>query len=173
MRSRKVLTYWLVLFLLTSLTSFAPFATQVAAAAPGSARTFCDDNAPLCTEPMEPTNYEGNYVGHDEPSVLFYSDKPGSGNSNVYRLILPKDPPTLPKQDGTGGTFNFQLHPAFWFGMAMCDNQSAPNPGGSALAGPNIPCTPDSDTNIYDGATVTAPDYIGKHPGVAYMEMQF
>jgi hypothetical protein len=42
-------------------------------------------------------------------ALLFYSNVPGSGNSNVYVLTLPKDPPNLPKQDGTGGTFNFQL----------------------------------------------------------------
>jgi hypothetical protein len=91
----------------------------------------------------------------------------------VYTLQLPDDPPTPPKQDGTGGTFNFQLHPAFWFGMAMCDDQSAPNPGGSALAGPNISCTPDSDSNIFDGTNTSHADYIGKHPGTAFMEMQF
>ncbi len=52
--------------------------------------------------------------------------RPGSGNSAIYNLTLPKDPPKLPKQNGTGGTFSFQLHPAFWFGMAMCDTQSFP-----------------------------------------------
>jgi hypothetical protein len=97
--------------------------------------------------------------------VLFYSNVPGSGNSNVYVLTLPKDPPITPRQDGTGGTFNFQLHPAFWFGMALCDSQSAPNPGQS--------CTPNSDANIFDNADPTKPDYIGKHPGTAFMEMQF
>src|SRR5690349_2873491 len=61
------------------------------------------------------------YVGHDEPSNLFYSSTPGSGNRNSYLLQLPKDPPTLPNGTDSGGTFNFQLHPAFWFGMAMCD----------------------------------------------------
>jgi hypothetical protein len=93
-------------------------------------RLRCEENAPLCTEVVNPLNYEGKYTGADEPSLLFYSNVPGSGNSNVYVLTLPKDPPILPKQDGTGGTFNFQLHPAFWFGMAMCDTQSAPNPPG-------------------------------------------
>lgn len=106
-----------------------------------------------------------NIFGHDDPSVLFYSNVPGSGNSNVYVLTLPKDPPNLPKQDGTGGTFNFQLHPAFWIGMALCDSQSAPNPG--------QPCTPNSDSNIFDSADKTAPDYIGKHPGTAFMQIQF
>jgi len=78
---------------------------------------------------------------------------------------LPKDPPTLPKQDGTGGTFNFQLHPAFWFGMAMCDTQSAPNFTTS--------CEADTDANIFDNADNTKADYIGHHPGTAFMEMQF
>ena len=145
----------------------------VAAGSISNARPLCDDNAVTCTETAYPYNYEGGYTGHDEPSLLFYSTTAGAGNSQVYRLTLPKDPPNPPTQDGNGGTFNFQLHPAFWFGMAMCDDQSAPNPGGSALAGAQIPCTANSDANIYDGTNVTDPDYIGKHPGVAFMEMQF
>src|SRR6266852_6532773 len=129
-------------------------------------------NSPLCTEVDNYHSAFGYYVGHDEPSLLFYSSTPGSGNNDLYTLDLPKDPPTTPVQDGSGGTFNFQLHPAFWFGMAMCDDQSAPNPGGS-LVGPNILCTPDSNNNIFDGSDPTAADYIGKHPGTAFMEMQF
>jgi hypothetical protein len=39
--------------------------------------------------------------------------------------------------------------------------------------GPNILCTPDSDLNIFDGTDSTASDYMGKHPGTAFMEMQF
>jgi hypothetical protein len=112
------------------------------------------------------------YVGHDEPSLLFYSNTPGSGNSNVYRLRLPKDPPLPPQQDGSGGIWNFELHPTFWLGMAMCDDQSAPNPGGSSI-GPNILCIPDSDKNIYDSPNPSKKDYIGRHPGGAFMEMQF
>ncbi len=130
-----------------------------------SPRPLCQDNATLCTETSEAYNYEGQYVGHDEPSVLFYSATAGSGNSSRYRLILPADPKTFPNQSGTAGTWNFQLHPAFWFGMAICDSQSAPNPGAA--------CTPDTDANIFDNADPTAPDFIGKHPGTAFMEMQF
>lgn len=133
----------------------------------------CDENAPFCTEVYESIGYGGAYTGHDEPSLLFYSNTAGSGNSNVYQLTLPQDPPGTPKQDGSGATFNFQLHPAFWFGMAMCDDQSAPNPGGSALAGANVACTPDSDANIFTNTTPGDPNYIGKHPGTAFMEMQF
>jgi len=127
----------------------------------------------LCAEQRENPGGSEYYVGHDEPSLLFYSNERGAGFNNVYRIRLPKDPPTLPKQDGTGGTWNFQLHPAFWFGMAMCDDQGNPNPGGSPNAGPNIPCIPDSDRNIFDSPDPAARDYIGRHPGTAFMEMQF
>lgn len=126
---------------------------------------FCASRPSLCTETLNPWNYQGQYTGHDEPSLLFYSNVPGSGNSNLYQLTLPTDPPTLPKQDGTGGTWNFQLHPAFWFGMAMCDNQSAPLPGAT--------CAPDSDSNIFNSTNPHSAKYMGKHPGTAFMEMQF
>ncbi len=130
----------------------------------------------ICADVQDPAafSYAGySYIGHDEPSLLFYSGTAGAGNSYISRLTLPTDPPNKPTQDGSGGTFNFQLHPAFWFGMTMCDDQSAPNPGGSAFAGANVPCTPNSDANIFDSGTPSAADYIGKHPGVAFMEMQF
>jgi hypothetical protein len=131
----------------------------------------CDDpTGILCTEIYDSIYYE--YIGHDEPSLLFYSNEPGSGYTGIYKLRLPKDPPTVPKQGGSGGTWNFQLHPAFWFGMAMCDDQSAPNPGGSSVS-PNILCKPDSDSNIFDNSDPAKPGYIGKHPGSAFMEMQF
>jgi hypothetical protein len=87
-------------------------------------------------------------------------------------LTLPTDPSKLPNQAGTGATWNFQLHPAFWFGMALCDDASAPNPGGSSVGG-QIPCSPDSDSNIFTGTTPGAPDYMGLTPGTAFMEMQF
>src|SRR5205814_2566492 len=105
------------------------------------------------------------YVGHDEPAALFYDNRSGAGNDNTYLLRLPKDPPRMPKQDGTGGTFNFQLHVAFWFGMAMCDTESAPEFTRT--------CAPDSDANIFDSPDPNDPHYIGKHPGGAFMEMQF
>jgi hypothetical protein len=133
----------------------------------------CDDNGPLCAEPDNPVNYEGNYIGHDEPAVVFYSNTAGSGNSSKYTLTLPTEPPTLPTQDGSGGTYTFQDRIAFWFGMALCDDQSGPNPGGSELAGPQVPCTPNSDANIYTGTDPSGPNYIGQHPGIGFLELQF
>ena len=147
------------------ICTFASPGVAAGPAASARVRASCDDNGPACTEIADPLNYENQYTGHDEPSLLFYSDQPGSGNSNLYHLTLPKDPPIRPRQDGTGGTFNFQLHPAFWFGIAMCDSQSYPEYTSS--------CTPDSNANIFDNSDPTAPDYIGHHPGAAFMEMQF
>ncbi len=135
------------------------------AASAQSAGTRCEDKSWFCADPAPEYQYEGHYIGHDEPSLLFYSNTPGSGNSYKVLLRLPKDPPRLPRQDGTGGTFNFQLHPAFWFGMAMCDTQSFPES--------TTPCTPDSDTNIFTSTDSADAKYIGKHPGTAFMEMQF
>jgi hypothetical protein len=84
----------------------------------------------------------------------------------MYHLQIPTDPKVMPNQAGTAGTWNFQLHPAFWLGMALCDNQSAPE-------FTHAPCTPNSDTNIFDGTDPAGPDYIGKHPGTAFLEVQF
>ncbi len=129
-------------------------------------RLDCDEPASLCAEPLDSIGYEGAYTGHDEPSLLFYSNAAGSGNSNLYHVQLPSDPKVLPNQSGTAGTWNFQLHPAFWLGMALCDNQSAPE-------FTHAPCAPDSDTNIFDGPNPAGADYIGKHPGTAFLEVQF
>jgi len=126
----------------------------------------CDRTTALCAEPVDAIGYGGAYTGHDEPSLLFYSNAAGSGNTNFYKLQIPSDPKVLPNQAGTAGTWNFQLHPAFWLGMALCDNQSAPEFTHAA-------CAPDSDTNIFDGTDPAAADYIGKHPGTAFLELQF
>jgi hypothetical protein len=116
--------------------------------------------SPLCTEVGDPTSVFGKntYVGHDEPSTLFYSNVPGSGNRMSYQLTLPKDPSAAnPTQRGK--SFEFQLNATFWFGMAMCATMSYPELLST--------CTPDSDTNIVD------PAISPRHPGTAFMEMQF
>jgi hypothetical protein len=98
------------------------------------------------------------YVGHDEPSLLFYSNKPGGGNRMRYHITLPREPSAAdPKRPGK--SFNFELNGALWFGMALCDTQSYPEQVKT--------CEPDSDSNIVDPAR--SPD----HPGTAFMELQF
>ncbi len=160
MRRLTWLLPWFVLLLLRCMAS-----AQSTSPSLKNALDCNDQSGILCTEVYESIGYGGAYTGHDEPSLLFYSNVPGSGNTGSYFLRLPKDPPTLPKQDGTGGTFNFQLRPAFWVSMAMCDTQSAPNF--------TSVCPPDTDANIFDNSDPTASDYIGHHPGTAFMEMQF
>ncbi len=148
---------------------------------------WCNMNGLTCAEPFQ--NWQdfswfddveqrvniAEYIGHDEPSLLFYSDSDGAGNENVYDITLPREPKVLPRQDGGGGTWNFQLRPAFWLGMAMCDDESAPNPDWSGSAYPeSTHCTPDSDSNVFVGTDPADADaYMGAHPGTAFMEMQF
>jgi hypothetical protein len=125
---------------------------------------LCQSNKSTCVDAA--TNTGSKYVGHDEPSVLFKSGRPGSGNNMTYTMTLPKDPKTQPNASGAGGsTWNFQLRPTFWFGLTMCDTESAPEFTKT--------CTPDSDRNNLVGSNPNAPNYIGKHPGNAFMELQF
>lgn len=87
----------------------------------------------------------GHYIGHDEPSVGFFSAVPRSGNNVQWEITLPRERP-LP------ATQSFENYITFWFGMALCD----PNSG--FVRGP---CIPDSDENN----PFTA--------GSAFLEMQF
>jgi len=146
----------------------SPGGAAISRAAGGESygKLLCSEGSPLCAETNDSLGYRSEYTGHDEPSALFYSNTPGSGNRSDYQLVIPTDPPILPKQDGSGGTFNFQDRIAFWFGMDLCDNQSAPE-------FTHAPCTPNSDANIFDGADPNQPDYIGFHPGTAFLEVQF
>jgi hypothetical protein len=113
----------------------------------------------LCTEVANSKDvFGGEYVGHDEPSTVFYPSKPGSGNRNQYQVVPPHDP--SPNNPLAGGkSYKFELNPPLWFGMALCDTQSYPEQVST--------CTPDSDSNIVDPAV--SPN----HPGTAFMELQF
>jgi hypothetical protein len=130
----------------------------------GYQEPLCTGHASLCADPAE--NPNGEYVGHDEPSIEFKSGVPGSGNDITYLMTLPSDPKKQPNASGAGGTtWNFELRPTFWFGLTLCDSESSPEFTKT--------CTPDSDANNLVGTDPQSPDYIGKHPGNAYMELQF
>jgi hypothetical protein len=148
----------------TAATSTPAHATARQAGYSSTDEPVCQSSRALCADMT--SNPASGYVGHDEPSVLFKSGLPGSGNNMTYTVTLPKDPKKQPNKTGVGGTtWNFQLRPTFWFGLALCDNQSAPNF--------TKKCTPDTDRNNLVGTNPAAPNYIGKHPGTAYMELQF
>src|SRR6266852_9497745 len=69
----------------------------------------CEKGTAVCAElqDSEEAFGEGVYVGHDEPSLLFYSKHPGAGNRMSYQLTLPTDPAPDP-----ANAFNFELRPA-------------------------------------------------------------
>jgi hypothetical protein len=121
-------------------------------------RTINCQNDPRCLEvhDWQSAGFE-YYVGHDEPSMLFYSNKPGSGNNSTYKLTLPTQPAAIPDAAGsTSTTWDFQLHPAFWFGMIICNPDSYPNQTKT--------CAADSDSNIKP---------LAQAPGQAFLELQF
>jgi len=161
----KYLVPMLLLGLLAGQQSFAQTTIN---------RFSCEDRFSLCTERQYNRSwdpeYPGRYIGHDEPALLFYSNASGSGNHYVSKLVLPTDPATFPTDANPGGTgrptvWNFQLHPAFWYGMALCDSESFP------LF--THRCEPDTDNNIFDSGDPHSPRYIGRHPGTAFLELQF
>ena len=99
----------------------------------------------------------GRYVGHDEPSVRFVSNRPGSGNDITWVERLPRDPSALPgnRHPGSDVTHMFELTAAPWFSMQLCDPRSYPLSA----------CTPRSDAN--------APSSSFAGGGSAFMELQF
>jgi hypothetical protein len=139
--------------LASAVSLFAVPAASIAA--PQRHLPSCGEPRMLCAELTESEEAFGHYVGHDEPEINFYSTQPGSGNSMQYSFTLPKDPP--PSADHHV-SYSFQLRPAFWFGLALCDTQSYPEQVRH--------CTPDSDSNIVD------PRVSPRHPGAAFMELQ-
>jgi hypothetical protein len=147
------------------LLGAALIAAALALPASSSAESVCEEHVGFCPDTRTHQDYEGNYVGHDEPAILFYSTRNGSGNSNTWLLRLPHESPVPPRQDGTGGTWNFQRSIAFWFGMALCETESYPNPG--------VPCAANSDANIKDSPDRAAPDWAGNHVGSGFLELQF
>ena len=130
------------------------------AATPKHAKINCAANAATCTETWDSEKVFGadQYVGHDEHSLLFYSNTPGSGNNVQYQMILPTEPSSS-NPLMRGKAYDFQLHIAPWFGMILCDTQSYPEQMST--------CPPDSDANISDPALTY------KTPGQAYSELQF
>jgi hypothetical protein len=104
----------------------------------------------------------GHYIGHDEPDTTFLSNAPGSGNNVNWNVTLGRDPKAAPTDTDPGHdvTHWFELTPAPWFSMAMCDPNSYPQ----------APCTPNSDSNAPTcfGPTCTG----GQGGGSAFMEMQ-
>jgi hypothetical protein len=105
----------------------------------------------------------GHYIGHDEPDTDFLSSAPGSGNNVTWSLTLGKDPTAAPTDVDPGHDVShwFELTPAPWFSMDLCDPNSYPETS----------CTPESDSNAPTCVYATCTN--GDGGGSAFMEMQF
>jgi hypothetical protein len=147
----------------TSSAAFRTAALHGKTSSTGYDEPLCVSRSSLCADTYD--NPSDEYVGHDEPSLEFKSGVAGSGNDITYTITLPQDPNARPSESGAGATWNFELRPTFWFGLTLCDTESAPEYTKT--------CTPDSDANDLVGTNPTAANYIGKHPGNAFMELQF
>ncbi len=109
----------------------------------------------------------GHYIGHDEPNLNFVSDLKGSGGDVTWQFTIGQDPEALPTntQPGSDNSRYFELTPAVWFSMNLCDPGSYPQ----------NPCTPNSDANAPSvQCLVTFPCHGGfLGGGSAFMELQF
>jgi hypothetical protein len=96
------------------------------------------------------------YIGHDEPDMTFLSNEPGTGNNVTWSERIPYDPKAAPTDSRPGHDVShyFELTPAPWFSMAMCDPNSYPQAGCTSLSDSNAP------TSSFNGG------------GSAFMEMQ-
>jgi hypothetical protein len=105
----------------------------------------------------------GHYIGHDEPDATFESNAPGSGGAVDWTVTLGRDPVAAPGDAVPGKDVShwFELSPAPWFSMSLCDPNSYPQ----------TPCTPNSDSNAPTcfGPNCTTANSGG---GSAFLEMQ-
>jgi hypothetical protein len=95
---------------------------------------------PGCPDPIDRDEYNRPYIGHDEPTVIFYSDKPHSASNLQWEFVLPREhaPPA---------TQSFQLFTSFWFALPICDPNSSP-------FGPCIPASDSNDPNLTGAAVL-------------------
>jgi len=165
-----------------------PHATSIpkAAAIPARGEFDCNGDSPvetaarpsLCTDirglaGVDNANEWGNrfydngtYIGHDEPDMTFLSGRAGSGNNVKWNETLPVDPSAAPTVTNPGSDVShfYELSPAPWFSMMMCDPYSYPQlpcKAESDLNAPSCPKAFNCPINAYPGA------------GSAVMELQF
>ena len=114
-----------------------------------------DANDPSCVDPTQELKDKlaaagyPYYIGHAEPTAEFFSTQGTSGYNMQWKFQLPATEPS-PSQDGTN-VANFELYPALWMGLELCDPNSKPYGA----------CIATSDTN--NPATA----------GAAFLELQF
>ena len=147
---------------------FGVLAVPASAATPGDpsreAEPLCQSHRALCADPYDTVG--GGYVGHDEPSVLFKSSVPGSGNDITYEMTLPKDPQQKPQER------RLRRHLELPAAADLLVRADAVRHGVGARVHQELHRRIPTRTTS-SGSTRRKPDFIGKHPGNAYMELQF
>src|SRR5947207_4363236 len=68
----------------------------------------CSTAAGMCAEVANSDEVFGHYVGHDEPSLAFYSNRPGSGNHMSYNVTLPTEP-SASNPNQVNKSYSFEL----------------------------------------------------------------
>src|SRR5712664_3996598 len=137
-----------LVMLLTLVVSPRAFGDNLPDCNDPDAQDLCPNPTPALIQEAQEAGYP-YYIGHAEPTVLFFSTTGTSGYNMQWKFQLPATDPA-PTQDGTS-VANFELYSAFWVGLALCDPNS--NPFGA--------CTPISDANNPSTA------------GAAFLELQF
>jgi uncharacterized repeat protein (TIGR01451 family) len=116
---------------------------------PDAHELACVEPTPAIIANAQQSGHE-YYIGHAEPSVLFFSTSGASGHNMQWKFKLPATEPSSPTQDGAK-VANFELYGTMWLGLALCDPNS--NPFGA--------CVAISDANNPNTA------------GAAFLELQF
>ena len=125
---------------------------------------LCTSASSLCTDVYD--NPGDEYVGHDEPSVAVQVRRAGlRQRPHVHDHAAARARSSSRTNNGAGTTWNFQLRPTFWFGHDPVRQRVGARVHEDCIARlrRERPRGPEPDK----------PDYIGKHPGNAYMELQF
>ena len=113
---KRTLTIVAATVLMASLATVAS-ATTTARVRPRAGRAenygnklICGEGSPLCAEANDALGYRGGYTGHDEPSLLFYSDTPGRETNQLSarrsrpnrRPCPPRTAPEAPSTSSSG-----------------------------------------------------------------------
>jgi hypothetical protein len=95
----KLSRLWFAAGTVLTTTALLGVPTSAAGAAPAAPHLSANSHvsvkcavSKICPDVAESDEVFGNYVGHDEPSAVFYSNEPGSGNRMQYSVRLPGDP---------------------------------------------------------------------------------
>ena len=130
-----------VAFLAGAVTVLVPSAVGSSPASSSRPQLFHATNWLAVHQPYDnPSVLPREYIGLTSrpalrPEHCRFGEQPGLQAHNPERV--------RPLADAGRHRRNLELPAAsdVWFGMVLCDDQSAPNPTGSTLAGPNVPCT--------------------------------